>query len=103
MTGVRDISFINTPPLNRMPVETKIMERDDSILAAAVMDEVERGGQVFVVNDRVHSIEKLAADVEGWVPNLRVAVAHAQMPDSDLEKTMSAFVNRDLMFWFARF
>jgi len=95
MTGVRDISFINTPPLNRMPVETKIIERDDAVLASAVQDEVERGGQVFVVNDRVHSIEKLAADVESWLPNLRVAVAHAQMPDSDLEKTMSAFINRE--------
>jgi len=95
MTGVRDISFINTPPLNRLPVETKIVERSDAMLAAAVRDEVERGGQVFVVNDRVQSIEKLAADVEGWVPNLRVAVAHAQMPDSDLEKTMSAFINKE--------
>jgi transcription-repair coupling factor (superfamily II helicase) len=95
MTGVRDISFINTPPLNRLPVETKIMERNDSVLAAAVRDEIDRGGQVFVVNDRVQSIEKLAADVESWVPNLRVAVAHAQLHDSDLEKTMSAFINRE--------
>ncbi|MDR0516638.1 MAG: transcription-repair coupling factor [Fibromonadaceae bacterium] len=95
MTGVRDISFINTPPLNRLPVETRIMERDDSILAAAVQNEVERGGQVFVVNDRVQSIEQLAIDVESWMPNLRVAVAHAQMPDSDLEKTMAAFINKE--------
>ena len=95
MTGVRDISFINTPPLNRLPVETKIMERNDSVLAAAVRDEIDRGGQVFVVNDRVQTIEKLAADVELWAPDLRVAVAHAQLPDSDLEKTMSAFINRE--------
>jgi len=95
MTGVREISFINTPPLNRLPVETKIIERNDKLLALAVQDEIERGGQVFVVNDRVHSIEKLAADVEGWVPNLRVAVAHAQMPDSELEKSMSAFINKE--------
>ena len=95
MTGVRDISFINTPPLNRLPVETKIMERDDGILAAAVKDEIERGGQAFVVNDRVQSIEKLAEEVEDWVPNLRVAIAHAQMSDSSLEKTMSAFINRE--------
>jgi len=95
MTGVRDISFITTPPLNRLPVETKIMERDDSVLAAAVRDEIERGGQAFVVNDRVQSIEKLAEEVEGWVPNLRVAIAHAQMSDSSLEKTMSAFINRE--------
>ncbi|MCL2207470.1 MAG: transcription-repair coupling factor [Fibromonadales bacterium] len=95
MTGVRDISFLNTPPLNRLPVETKVMERDDSVLAAAVKDEIDRGGQVFVVNDRVQSIEQLAADVEAWVPSARVAVAHAQLPDSDLEKTMAAFINKE--------
>ncbi|MCL2101655.1 MAG: DEAD/DEAH box helicase, partial [Fibromonadales bacterium] len=95
MTGVRDISFLNTPPLNRLPVETKIMERDDSILAAAVKDEIERGGQVFVVNDRVQGIENLVEAVESWVPNLRVGIAHAQLPDSDLEKTMSAFINKE--------
>jgi len=95
MTGVRDISFLNTPPLNRLPVETKVMDRDDAILAAAVKDEIDRGGQIFVVNDRVQSIEQLAADVEGWVPSARVAVAHAQLPDSDLEKTMAAFINRE--------
>jgi len=95
MTGVRDISFLNTPPLNRLPVETKIMERDDKILAAAVKNEIDRGGQVFVVNDRVQNIEKLAIEVENWVPNIRVAVAHAQLPDSDLEKTMAAFINKE--------
>ena len=95
MTGVRDISFLNIPPLNRLPVETKIMERDDAVLAAAVKDEIDRGGQVFVVNDRVQSIEKLSEEVENWVPNLRVAIAHAQLADSDLEKTMSAFINKE--------
>jgi transcription-repair coupling factor (superfamily II helicase) len=95
MVGVRDISFINTPPLNRLPVETQIMERDDAVLATAISNEIKRGGQAFVVNDRVQNIEKLAADVETWVPNLRVAIAHAQMPNSELEKTMSAFINKE--------
>ncbi len=95
MTGVRDISFINTPPLNRLPVETRVIEKERAILAAAVKDEIDRGGQVFVVNDRVQNIEKLADEVEGWVPNIRVAVAHAQLPDSDLEKTMAAFINKE--------
>jgi transcription-repair coupling factor (superfamily II helicase) len=95
MTGVRDISFINTPPLNRLPVETKIMERDDAVLTAAIKDEIDRGGQVFVVNDRVQTIEELAADVEGWLPDLRIAIAHAQLSNSDLEKTMSAFINKE--------
>ena len=95
MTGVRDISFINTPPLNRMPVETNILERDDAVLAQAVKYEIERGGQVFIVNDRIQTIYKLAEDVENWMPDLRIAIAHAQMSDADLEKTMSAFINRE--------
>jgi transcription-repair coupling factor (superfamily II helicase) len=95
LTGVRDISLINTPPMNRLPVETKLMRRDDAILAEAIKDEIARGGQVFVVNDRVQTIESLAADVESWVPTARVAVAHGQMNDRDLERTMEAFLAGD--------
>lgn len=93
LTGVRDISLINTPPMNRLPVETKLMRRDDAILAEAIRDELSRGGQVFVVNDRVQNIESLAAEVESWVPEARVAVAHGQMNDRDLERTMEAFLS----------
>ena len=95
MTGVRDISLINTPPMNRLPVETKLLKRDDVILAAAVEDELARGGQVFIVNDRVQSINMLAEDVEHWVPNARVAVAHGQMEDRELERVMNAFLAKD--------
>ncbi len=93
LTGVRDISLINTPPINRLPVETKVMLRNDEKLAEAIREEIARGGQVFVVNDRVQTIEKLAADVENWVPEARVAVAHGQMNDKDLEQTMNAFLS----------
>lgn len=95
MTGVRDISLINTPPRNRLPVETRVLKRDDAVLADAVLDELARGGQVFVVNDRVQNILELADDVEKWAPAARVAVAHGQMADHDLERVMSAFVNRE--------
>ena len=95
MTGVRDISLINTPPMNRLPVETKLLKRDDVVLAAAVEDELSRGGQVFIVNDRVQSINMLAEDVESWVPNARVAVAHGQMEDRELERVMNAFLAKD--------
>jgi transcription-repair coupling factor (superfamily II helicase) len=79
MTGVRDISLINTPPMNRLPVETKLLKRNDVVLAQAVKDELARGGQVFIVNDRVQNILQLADDVESWVPEARVGVAHGQM------------------------
>lgn len=95
LTGVRDISLINTPPMNRLPVETKILARDDSVLAEAIHDELARGGQVFVVNDRVQSIENLAADIEAMAPGARVAVAHGQMEDHDLERVMDAFIKGD--------
>ena len=95
MTGVRDISLINTPPINRLPVETKLLKRDDVILAEAVKDELARGGQVFVVNDRVQSINQLAEEVEAWVPEARVAVAHGQMEDRDLERVMNAFLSKE--------
>ena len=95
MTGVRDISLINTPPINRLPVETKLMKRDDVVLAEAVKDELARGGQVFVVHDRVQSINRLAEEVEAWVPEARVAVAHGQMEDRDLERVMNAFLSKE--------
>lgn len=95
LTGVRDISLINTPPMNRLPVETKILSRDDAVLGAAIRDELARGGQVFVVNDRVQSIEHLAEDIEALAPGARVAVAHGQMEDRDLERVMDAFVARE--------
>lgn len=95
LTGVRDISLINTPPMNRLPVETKILPRDDAVLAQAIRDELDRGGQVFVVNDRVQSIEHLAEDIEAMAPDARVAVAHGQMEDRDLERVMDGFIRRD--------
>lgn len=95
LTGVRDISLINTPPMNRLPVETKILKRDDAVLRNAIQNELLRGGQVFVVNDRVQSIEHLAEDIEAMVPDARIAVAHGQMEDRDLERVMEAFLKRD--------
>ena len=93
LTGVRDISLINTPPVNRLPVETTLMKRDDSVLANAVREEIARGGQVFIVNDRVQTIEKLVQDVESWVPEARIGFAHGQMNNQDLERTMESFLS----------
>ncbi|MCF0224069.1 MAG: transcription-repair coupling factor [Fibrobacter sp.] len=94
MTGVRDISLINTPPINRLPVETKLMKRDDDILKNAIQDELARGGQVFVVNDRVHSIGALADDIQQLVPTATLGVAHGQMNDRELENAMEAFISK---------
>lgn len=94
MTGVRDISLINTPPVNRLPVETTLMKRDDMVIKWAIEDELSRGGQVFIVNDRVQSIYALADDIEALVPEAHIGVAHGQMNDRDLENAMEAFLSR---------
>lgn len=93
LTGVRDISLINTPPMNRLPVETTMMKRNDAVLAEAIRSELARGGQVFVVNDRVQGIEALAETVETLVPEARVGIAHGQMNDRDLERVMEGFLS----------
>lgn len=95
LTGARDISLITTPPRNRLPIETRVLERDDSVLAEAMAYELERGGQVFVVHDRVMSIGTLAEEIEVLVPQARVGVAHGQMNEKDLEQVMSAFMHRE--------
>ncbi len=94
MTGVRDISLINTPPVNRLPVETTLLKRDDEIIKNAILDELARGGQVFVVNDRVKSIYALADEIEALVPNATIGVAHGQMEDRDLENAMDLFLSK---------
>lgn len=95
LTGLRDISLINTPPRNRLPVETRVVRRDDLSISEAVKEELIRGGQVFVVHDKVKDIQDVAEQVRRWAPEARLAVAHGQMNDKDLEAVMSAFVNRD--------
>lgn len=95
LTGLRDISLINTPPRNRLPVVTRVVRRDDVSIPEAVNEELARGGQVFVVHDKVKDIQEVADQVRRWAPDARLAVAHGQMNDKDLEAVMSAFVNRD--------
>ncbi|NLB64420.1 MAG: transcription-repair coupling factor [Fibrobacter sp.] len=93
MTGVRDISLINTPPRNRLPIDTSVVQYDEKILTQALEAEFQRGGQSFVVYDRVKDIDQVAEKVQGWMPPARVAVAHGQMHEKDLEAVMNAFVS----------
>lgn len=95
LTGLRDISLINTPPRNRQPVETRVLKRNDVVLTDAVQAELARGGQVFVVYDKVKDIHEVAEQVQRWAPEARLAVAHGQMNDKDLESVMTAFVDRE--------
>lgn len=93
LLGIRDLSVISTPPEHRRPVKTFVARYDNLVIKEAVNRELLRGGQVFVVHNRVKSIHRMAAEIQKLVPQARIAVAHGQMGGKDLEDIMVAFVN----------
>jgi transcription-repair coupling factor (superfamily II helicase) len=93
LTGARDMSTIETPPQDRLPVETVVAQYDERIIRDAIQRELNRQGQVFYLHNRVHDIEAVALRLKALVPNARLAVGHGQMPGDDLEKVMTKFVN----------
>ena len=92
LSGIRDMSVIETPPRDRLAIQTAIVKFSTDVIAAAIRQELSREGQVFFVHNRVESIYSLASLVQRLVPEARVAVAHGQMPEAELEKVMLAFV-----------
>jgi transcription-repair coupling factor (superfamily II helicase) len=92
MAGMRDLSIIATPPVNRRAVETYVMEENPDIARMAINRELERGGQIFYVHNRVQTIDVQAAFLRDLVPAARIAVAHGQMGDDELEDIMAAFL-----------
>ncbi|MGH2592256.1 MAG: transcription-repair coupling factor, partial [Anaerolineae bacterium] len=96
LTGVRDISTIDTPPEERLPVATYVGEVDDHLVRQAVLRELDRGGQVYFVHNRVMGIEQIAKRLEAIVPEARIGVAHGQMDEHDLEQVMVKFVEREI-------
>ena len=91
LTGVRDISIIDTAPAERLPVETYVGEIDDFHLRTAILRELDRGGQIFVVHNRVQSIHIVRKKLEKLVPDAKVVVAHGQMSERKLEQIMVEF------------
>jgi transcription-repair coupling factor (superfamily II helicase) len=92
LSGIRDMSVIETPPKDRLAIQTSIVKFSTDVIAAAIRQELARDGQVFFVHNRVESIYSVANLVQRLVPEARVAVAHGQMPEAQLEKVMLAFV-----------
>jgi len=92
LVGVRDMSVIETPPEDRQPVQTYVMEYQDRVIREAISREISRGGQVYFVHNRVHNIQRLAAQINELVPEARVMVAHGQMRERELENVMLDFV-----------
>ncbi|MDL2275478.1 transcription-repair coupling factor [Desulfosarcina sp. OttesenSCG-928-G10] len=96
MVGIRDISVISTPPEERRPIITYVCEFDEAVVADAIRNELVRGGQIFFVHNTVSSIERMAARLKELVPEVRLAVAHGQMAEDELEKVMMRFMNREV-------
>ncbi|HEX7190793.1 MAG TPA: transcription-repair coupling factor, partial [Thermoanaerobaculia bacterium] len=95
MVGIRDISVIETPPKDRLAIQTALVPFNDDFIRDAIAFEVDRGGQVFFVHNRVESIYAMKEYVEKLLPGLRVAVGHGQMDERELERVMAAFINRE--------
>jgi transcription-repair coupling factor (superfamily II helicase) len=95
LAGIREMSTILTPPEERFPVLTYVGPHDDKQVAAALRRELLRDGQAFYIHNRVRSIDAAAAKVRALVPEARVVVAHGQMPEEVLERTVEGFWNRD--------
>lgn len=95
MTGVRDISMIQTPPEERLPIITHVGRFDEHLVRQAILREMERGGQVFIVHNRVRTIETLRERIEEIVPEARIIVGHGQMNERELQRVMVAFAHQE--------
>ena len=96
LAGVRDLSAIETPPEERLPIKTYVSEFSDLLIREAILRELDREGQVFFLHNRVHSIENMATYIRGLIPEADVGVGHGQMPETQLEQTMSRFASGEM-------
>lgn len=92
LLGIRDISSLTTPPRDRMPIETRVGRFDESLIRSAIIREMNRGGQVYFVHNRVHDIRAIAEQVRSIVPEATLTIAHGQMSENELEAAMMDFV-----------
>lgn len=101
LLGARDLSIIETPPRNRLPIETEVIEFNLNYLANMIIQEINRDGQVFFVNDRIEGLEKLAYNLQMIAPQIKFGIIHGQMPTKELENVMQKFLERKFNVLFA--
>ena len=94
LMGARDLSLINTPPRNRLPISTEIAQFDLQLIREAILKELHRGGQVYFIHDRIHDIEEILGMLHKKIPEARFHVAHGQMKGHELEKAMLEFLEK---------
>lgn len=95
LTGVRDISVIETPPEERYPIQTYVVEQNDQLIRDAILREINRDGQVFFVYNRVESIESMASYIKELVPECNITIIHGQMTERQLETQLIEFMNKE--------
>jgi transcription-repair coupling factor (superfamily II helicase) len=95
LVGLRDMSVIETPPKDRMAIQTVVANWDEKLIHSAIEQELDRGGQVYFVHNRIDTIWEIAAKLQAMVPNARVLVGHGQMGEGELEKVMLKFMHHE--------
>ena len=95
LVGLRDMSVIETPPKDRMAIQTVVASWDEKLIQSSIEQELDRGGQVYFVHNRVDTIWEIAAKLQSLVPNARIAVGHGQMGEGELEKVMVKFMHHE--------
>ena len=93
LSGLRDMSLIETPPSDRLAIQTQVAQSSDAVIKSAIEVELSRGGQIFFIHNRVESIETIAALVKRLVPSCRMAVGHGQMNEKEMERVMLDFID----------
>ena len=96
LSGIRDMSTMETPPEERMPVKTYVSEHSDDVIKEAILRELERGGQAFFLHNRVQTIRRVAYDLGQLVPQARIAIGHGRMSEGELEEVMVAFTQGEI-------
>ncbi|HEV3078254.1 MAG TPA: transcription-repair coupling factor, partial [Gemmataceae bacterium] len=95
LLGIRDISNLETPPADRLAIETRIVRFDKELIRHAILRELNRDGQIYFVHNRVYNIKEIASKLQSIVPEARIVVGHGQMPEHELEQAMVKFVCRE--------
>ena len=96
LMGIRDLSVIETPPIDRLAVKTYIRKFDEKLIRDAILREIDRGGQVFFVHNKIHSIHSISELISKLVPGAKVGIAHGQLAEHQLEKIMKSFLDKEI-------
>ena len=95
IAGIRDLSLIETPPLNRYPIQTYVLAENDQVIKDVIYKELARDGQTFILYNKIKDIEEKRRQIQKLVPDAKIAIAHGQMTKTELEKIMFDFINRE--------